>query len=185
MDRFKKTDEYFFYSGTACCSETQRTKVNFKLDSSPAFAICQSQPSASSFMIEQTQGTRSAPANVLVSIVDDDESVREALKSLMLSVGFQAEVFSSAAEFLDSDSRSVTKCLIVDVHMPLMTGLELHCRLKRERCQIPVIFISARDDHNTRLRVEKAGAAGFLTKPFSAEALLNAIATALDRTRKR
>jgi FixJ family two-component response regulator len=124
-------------------------------------------------------------SSVLVSIIDDDESVREALKSLLLSVGFRVEIFPSAWDFLVSDSRDKTSCMIVDIHMPMMTGLELQRQLACERCQIPMIFITAYDDQAVRIQVLKDGAVDFLKKPFNAEALLRAVDAALDRTRDR
>lgn len=115
----------------------------------------------------------------LVTVVDDDESMRDALRGLLQSVGFAAEVFSSAEDFLRSSSREHTSCLILDVHMPAMTGLELQRRLGGAQCRIPMIFITALDDPPARAQALKAGAADFLKKPFSCDALLNAIRAAL------
>lgn len=119
---------------------------------------------------------------IIVSIVDDDESVRDALKGFIRSVGYGVEIFASAQDFLGSDALAKTSCLIVDVHMPIMTGLELQCRLGNRQCRIPVIFITARDDPTVRAKALKCGAVDFLKKPFAAEALLNAIHAALDRS---
>ena len=119
--------------------------------------------------------------SILVTVVDDDESVRDALKGFLHSVGFTAAIFSSAEDLLGSDVLDKTSCLIVDVHMPVMTGLELQCRLGKSQIRIPMIFITARDDPLTRAQAVKAGAVDFLKKPFAAEALLNAIHTAVDR----
>ena len=116
----------------------------------------------------------------LVTIVDDDESVREALKGFLQSAGFAAEVFSSATDLLGSNVLDKTSCLIVDVHMPVMTGLELQRRLGNSRFRIPMIFITARDDPQARAQAVKAGAIDFLQKPFAADALLGAIHAALD-----
>ena len=99
---------------------------------------------------------------ILVTVVDDDESVRDALKGFMKSVGFAAESFSSAEDFLDSDILDKTSCLIVDVHMPVMTGLELQCRLSNNQSRIPMIFITARDDPETRAQALN------LTRPHKA-----------------
>jgi FixJ family two-component response regulator len=119
------------------------------------------------------------PEIPLISIVDDDESVREALRSLIESVGYRAEVFSSGEDFLNSGSFSDTDCLIVDVRMPGMNGLELQERLNAVHSLIPVIFISAHDDGEARSRALRAGAVDFLQKPFSEDALLGAIGVCL------
>ena len=116
----------------------------------------------------------------LVTIVDDDESVREALKGFLQSAGFTAEVFSSATDLLGSNVLDKTSCLIVDVHMPVMTGLELQRRLGNSRFRIPMIFITARDDPQARAQAVRGGAIDFLQKPFAADALLGAIHAALD-----
>jgi FixJ family two-component response regulator len=121
------------------------------------------------------------PTTILVSIVDDDESVRDALKGFMQSVGFAAEIFSSAEDFLGSDILDKTNCLIVDVQMSAMTGLELQRYLSNDQSQIPMIFITARDDAAVRAQALKAGAVDFLKKPFAGDALLDAIGAALDR----
>jgi FixJ family two-component response regulator len=105
----------------------------------------------------------------------DDESVRDALKGFIQSIGFRAEIFPSAEDFLVSDILEQTTCLIVDVHMPVMTGLELQYRLDSSRCRIPMIFITAHDDPTERIQALKAGAVDFLKKPCSADALLKAI----------
>ena len=123
----------------------------------------------------------SISTHVIVSIVDDDESVRDALRGFIQSVGYGAEIFASAEEFLGSDMLDKTNCLIVDVHMPAMTGLELQCRLCRRQCRIPMIFITAGDDPMARAQALKCGAVDFLKKPFPADALLNALHAAVDR----
>lgn len=122
------------------------------------------------------------PKVALISIVDDDESVREALKSLIDSVGLHAEVFASAEEFLHSESLAKTDCLIADVRMPGMDGLELQERLTASNSPIPIIFISAHDDGDARARGLRAGAVDFLQKPFSEDSLLRAISISLDKT---
>lgn len=119
--------------------------------------------------------------NPLISIVDDDESVRVALKSLIDSVGFRAEPFCSAEEFLSSPHLSETACLITDVRMPGMSGLELQERLNAAHSSIPVVFISAHDDNEARTRGMREGAVAFLQKPFSEDSLLGAITACLDR----
>lgn len=120
--------------------------------------------------------------NLLISIVDDDDSVREALKSLIDSVGFHAEVFGSGEEFLNSRYVSQTDCLIADVRMPGMSGLELQDRLNAANLGIPIVFISAHDDGDARARGLRAGAIDFLKKPFSEDSLLGAITACLDKS---
>jgi FixJ family two-component response regulator len=115
----------------------------------------------------------------VLSIVDDDESVREAIKGFIQCIGFRAEIFPSAENFLVSDILEQTTCLIVDVHMPVMTGLELQCRLASRRCGIPIIFITANDNPTARVQALKAGAVDFLRKPFNEDDLLSAIQAAL------
>ena len=131
---------------------------------------------------EISRAMRDVSSNTpVVSIVDDDESVREALKGFIQSIGFGAEIFPSAEDFLASNNLDKTSCIIVDVHMPVMTGLELQCRLDSSRCRIPMIFVTAHDDPAVRVQALKAGAVDFLSKPFDADALLIAIHMALDR----
>jgi FixJ family two-component response regulator len=120
--------------------------------------------------------------NPLISIVDDDESVRQALKSLIDSVGFRAEVFCSGEEFLKSAYVSQTDCLITDVRMPGMSGLELQERLNAVGAAIPIVFISAHDDREARTRGLRAGAIDFLQKPFSEDSLLGAIGASLQKS---
>lgn len=115
-----------------------------------------------------------------VSIVDDDESVREAIKSLLRSVGLGAEVFASAEDFLNSGDLRETACLILDVRMPGMSGLELQQHLASDNCRIPIIFITAHaSDREARARALQLGAIDFLLKPFSEDALLNDVYAAL------
>jgi len=114
----------------------------------------------------------------LVSVVDDDESVRESLPDLIREFGFAAQSFSSAEEFLDSDYVGVTRCLILDVAMPGMSGPDLQRELTRRSHAIPIIFITAHRDERVRSRVLDEGAVKFLFKPFSDSALLDALKTA-------
>ena len=118
----------------------------------------------------------------LISIVDDDESVRQALKSLIDSVGFRGEAFGSAEEFLNSAHVLQTDCLITDVRMPGMTGLELQQQLSAAGSTIPIVFISAHDDNDVRIRSLRAGAIAFLQKPFSEDSLLRAISAGLEKS---
>jgi FixJ family two-component response regulator len=115
-----------------------------------------------------------------ISIVDDDASIREALKSLMRSVQFDAEAFPSAEAFLNSDRLNTTACLILDVFLPGMSGFELQNRLNLERRGIPIVFITAHSDDASRQRALKAGAVEFLSKPVRREALFRAIQAAID-----
>jgi FixJ family two-component response regulator len=116
----------------------------------------------------------------LVSVVDDDESVRESLPDLLKEFGFTSRVFSSAEEFLSSDVVSETKCLILDIAMPGMSGPDLQRELKRRQLEIPVIFITAHRDKTVRSRMLEQGAIECLIKPFSDTSLLAALNTALQ-----
>jgi len=116
---------------------------------------------------------------LLVSVVDDDESIRESLPDLLGEFGFAARTFSSAEAFLSSDCVEKTGCLILDVMMPGMTGLDLQQELTRRGQKIPVIFITARKEEAIRARAFKQGAVKFLNKPFSDTALLDALNAAL------
>jgi len=120
----------------------------------------------------------------LISVVDDDESVRESLQALVRSVGFGVMVFASAEEFLTSGRLADTDCLILDVRMPGMNGLELQRHLAANNFAIPIIFITAHGDDESRKRALANGAADYLFKPFSEEALLNAIDAALKSNGK-
>lgn len=116
----------------------------------------------------------------LVSVVDDDESVRESLPDLLREFGFAVRAFSSAEEFLASDCVDQTRCLILDIAMPGMTGPELQQELKIRRQEIPIVFITAQRDEIVRPRVLEQGAAECLFKPFSDTALLDAVNAALQ-----
>jgi FixJ family two-component response regulator len=115
----------------------------------------------------------------LVAVVDDDESVRESLPDLLGEFGFDARAFPSAAEFLVSHSLGQTKCLVLDIAMPGMTGFDLQQELKVRGQNIPIIFITGQKDDTVRTRALERGAVGFLLKPFSDTALLRALNTAL------
>lgn len=134
---------------------------------------------AHSFVMDFRRGT---PERPLVSIVDDDESVRESLPDLLREFGFSASAFSSATEFLSSDRIGQTKCLILDVAMPDMTGIELQQQLKRLGQSIPIIFITGQQDEDVRDQALKEGAMDFLHKPFSDTALLEALNAILRAT---
>src|SRR6202521_2959086 len=117
----------------------------------------------------------------LVAIVDDDDSMRNALDGLLKAVGFPAQAFASAEEFLKSGQQHQTSCLIADIRMPGMSGLELQANLNAERCKIPTIFITAHGDTKMRMQALRAGAVEFLAKPFDDEALLGSVRAALER----
>jgi FixJ family two-component response regulator len=117
----------------------------------------------------------------LVSVVDDDESVRESLPDMLRQFGFAAEAFPSAEAFLASDVVDETSCLLIDIVMPGMSGLDLQQELARRRRQIPIIFITALGDRTLRPQLIARGAAECLFKPFSEAALVDAVRTAFRR----
>jgi FixJ family two-component response regulator len=116
---------------------------------------------------------------LLVSVVDDDESVRESLPDLLRQFGFAVQTFSSAEAFLASDVVSETSCLILDIAMPGMSGPDLQQELLRRRQEIPIVFITANGDRTVRSRLRAQGAVECLFKPFSETALLDALNAAL------
>ena len=126
------------------------------------------------------QQGKSAAECPLLSVVDDDEMLRESLPDLLREFGFAARAFSSGQEFLSSDYVNETRCLILDVAMPGMSGLDLQEELKRRGQAIPIIFITGQRDEDIRKRAVKQGAVKFLYKPFSDEILLDAVNAALD-----
>ena len=115
----------------------------------------------------------------LIAIVDDDESARSAIYGVLRSVGLNPQSFSSAEEFLASGRQNEASCLITDVRMPGMSGLELQGRLAGEGCRIPIIFITAYGDERVRAQAMKGGAIGFLGKPFDDKVLLESVSSAL------
>ena len=117
----------------------------------------------------------------VVCIVDDDESVRKALSRLVESMGMRAESFASPADFLDRAVEEQIACLLLDIQLPGMDGFELRDRTVEAGLDSPVIFITAHPDDRTRTRAKKAEAVAYLEKPFTDEALLDAIETAIDR----
>ena len=118
-----------------------------------------------------------------VSVVDDDESVRESLPDLLKELGYDAQAFSSAADFLASDHLHQTRCLILDIAMPGMSGPDLQRELARRRHEIPIIFITAHRDAAVRTRTALKGAVDCLLKPFSEAALQKALESALSKAR--
>lgn len=132
-------------------------------------------------MNETAQETSETTKTARISIVDDDESVRDAIKSLLRSVGLRADVFASAEEFLKSDALENTACLILDVRMRGMSGLELQQQLAKANYKIPLIFITAHaSDREARTRALQAGAIDVLYKPFKEEILLKHVYAALS-----
>ena len=116
----------------------------------------------------------------LVAIVDDDDSMRMALQGMLKSVGLRSQAFASAEEFLKSGQQQQTACLIADIRMPGISGLELQSKLNAEHCRIPTIFITAHGDSNMRMQALKAGAVQFLAKPFDDGVLLESVRAALE-----
>src|SRR5260370_585529 len=115
-----------------------------------------------------------------VAIVDDDDSIRSALQGLLKAVGLPAQAFASAEEFLKSGQQHQIACLIADIRMPGMSGLELQAKLNADRCRIPIIFITAHGDDQLRMQALRAGAVEFLAKPFDDEVLLERVRAALQ-----
>lgn len=117
--------------------------------------------------------------NPLISIVDDDDALRISLENLIRSIGWPVQGFSSAEAFLRSNQAHQTGCLILDVRMPGMSGLELQRQMAMNNSQVPIIVITAHEDHGQKARALQAGAIAFLHKPFYQEELLSAIDVAL------
>jgi FixJ family two-component response regulator len=116
----------------------------------------------------------------LIAIIDDDEAMQDSLRDLMEAAGLVAHCFASAEEFLASDLRTQAACLILDIRMPNMSGLQLQGRLKEEEFNIPIIFITAHGDARMRIRAMREGAVEFLAKPFDHHLLLRRVRAALD-----
>ena len=116
----------------------------------------------------------------LIAIIDDNESMQDSLRDLIESGGFEAQCFGSARAFLESDVHGRAACLIVDIRMPKMSGLELQSRLKQEKCNVPIIFITAYDEVEIRAQAIKEGAVEFFAKPFDHQLLLKILRGALD-----
>ena len=116
----------------------------------------------------------------MVAVIDDDESYRGAVQRLLKAEGFSVQSFGSAEDFLNSGRQLETGCLVADIRMPGMSGLDLQAKLNAERCSIPTIFITAHGDEKMRLQALRAGAVKFLTKPFDGGVLLEAVRVALQ-----
>src|SRR5687767_6158443 len=139
--------------------------------------------------ITSTHGTRPAPSaappvTATVFVVDDDVSVRESLELLIETAGWQPRTFQSAREFLASPPVLVPSCLVLDVALPDLNGLDVQKRLATERSDMPIIFITGYGDVKTSVQAMKAGALEFLTKPFGDDVLLAAVGHALERSRR-
>ena len=117
----------------------------------------------------------------VVAIVDDDDLMRSALHGLLKAVGLPAQAFASAEEFLKSGQQHEVGCLVADIRMPGMSGLELQAKLNADECRIPTIFITAHGDEKMRMQALRAGAVEFMAKPFDDEALLESVRAALER----
>jgi FixJ family two-component response regulator len=117
----------------------------------------------------------------LIAIIDDNESIQDSLCDLIESGGFEAQCFGSAKAFLESDLHYEAACLIVDIRMPKMSGLELQARLNEEECDVPIIFITAFDDDEIRAQAMNEGAVEILAKPFDHQLLLNMLRGTLNR----
>ena len=116
----------------------------------------------------------------MVAIVDDDDLMRSALQGLLKSVGLPAQAFASAEEFVKSGQQHQVGCLVADIRMPGMSGLELQAKLNADHCRIPTIFITAHGDEKMRMQALRAGAVEFMAKPFDDEALLESVRAALE-----
>jgi FixJ family two-component response regulator len=116
----------------------------------------------------------------MVAIVDDDDLMRSALQGLLKSAGLSAKAFASAEEFLKSGQQDQVGCLVADIRMPGMSGLELQAKLNADHCRVPTIFITAHGDEKMRMQALRAGAVEFLAKPFDDEALLESVRAALE-----
>ena len=121
----------------------------------------------------------------LIAIVDDDRLIRRALERLLKSAGLRAKSFDSAEDYLNEGDHNGICCLILDIGLPGMSGFELHRRLAAEPNQLPVVFISARDEQEVENKAAQAGAIAFLRKPFEDDALLNAVQTGIELLKNR
>jgi FixJ family two-component response regulator len=137
-------------------------------------------PVAEHSCLMKSEHGQSTSKRSLLSVVDDDEMLRESLPELLREFGFAARAFSSGQEFLSSNYVDETRCLILDVVMPEMSGLDLQQELKRRGQAIPIIFISGQKDEDVRKQAFRQGAVKFLYKPFSDSELLEAVNAALD-----
>jgi len=116
----------------------------------------------------------------IIAIIDDDEAMQDSLRDLIEAAGLEARCFGSAEEFLESDLHRKAACLILDVRMPKMSGLQLQAKLKEEESNVPIIFITAHGDARMRIRAMREGAVEFLSKPFDHQLLLKRVRAAFD-----
>ena len=123
---------------------------------------------------------RARETSKLIAIIDDDEAMQDSLRDLMEAAGLVARCFGSAGEFLESGLHRQAACVITDILMPKMSGLELQTRLKEEECNVPIIFITAYGDGRMRIQAMREGAVEFLAKPFDHQLLLRTVRAALD-----
>jgi FixJ family two-component response regulator len=128
----------------------------------------------------QLRAERARKTSKLIAIIDDDDAMRDSLRDLMEAAGLVARCFGSAEEFLESGLQRQAACLITDILMPKMSGLELQTRLKDEECDIPIIFVTAYGDARIRIQAMREGAVEFLAKPFDHQVLLKTVRDALD-----
>ena len=128
----------------------------------------------------QQRAERTRETSKLIAIIDDDEAMQDSLRDLMESGGLVARCFGSAEEFLESGLHRQAACLITDILMPKMSGLELQTRLRDEECDIPIIFITAYEDARVRIQAMREGAVEFLAKPFDHQLLLKTVRAALE-----
>jgi FixJ family two-component response regulator len=131
------------------------------------------------------KASQGEPGGPIVLVVDDDASVREALGSLFRSVGLRAHLFESAVELLESELPDVASCLVLDVRLPSLSGLDFQSQMVKARIHIPIIFMTGHGDIPMSVRAMKAGAVDFLPKPFRDQDMLDAVAAALERDRQR
>ncbi len=136
-------------------------------------------------MIERPARQPATAEAPIVFVVDDDESVREALRSLFRSVSLKVETFGSAADFLRSELPDVASCLVLDVRLPGVSGLDFQAELAKANIHIPIIFMTGHGDIPMSVQAMKAGAVDFLTKPFRDQDMLDAVAAAIERDRSR
>jgi len=116
----------------------------------------------------------------IIAIIDDDEAMQDSLRDLIEAAGLEARCFGSAEEFLESDLHRKAACLILDVRMPKMSGLQLQAKLKEEESNVPIIFITAHGDARMRIQAMREGAVEFLAKPFDHQLLLKRVRAAFD-----
>ena len=131
-------------------------------------------------LVTNCEGSELAKPRKLIAIIDDDEAIRESLHDLMEAAGLVARSFGSAEEFLASGLHRQAACLITDILMPKMSGLQLQARLKEEKYDVPIIFITAHGDARMRIQAMREGAVEFLAKPFDHQLLLKTVRAALD-----